>query len=424
MDALIDSYYEASVVRDAPSPPLCESVAADVCVIGGGYTGVSAALHLCERGYKVVLLEANRVGWGASGRNGGQINVGFSGDLNAAAGGDKAKAQALFDISREGLALIRERVAKHKIECDLKSGVMLAAVKPRQARALAGYADELCRRGYPVELFTDAAAVRGLINSKRYCAAMLDKNGGHIHPLKYLLGLTRAAAAAGAHIYEDSRVVGISPDGGKTSLIKTARGEVKARYVALACNAYLDELQPRLRRRIMPVGTYICATAPLGEDGAGSLIANGAAVCDMNFVLDYYRCSADARLLFGGRVSYTTVPPRDLRSAMRRRMLAVFPQLGDVAVDYAWGGFVAITRSRLPDFGRVAGGGYYAQGFSGQGVAMSGLAGKLIAEAVDGAAARFDMMADIRHRDFPGGRAARAPLLAMAMLYYRARDLW
>ena len=418
MEALVDSYYEASVVRPPPSPPLAGSVTADVCVVGGGFTGLSAALNLAERGYRVAVLEANRVGWGASGRNGGQMTIGFSGDINAAFPREQ-EARAAFDLSREGLAIIRERAQQHAIECDLRDGVILAAVRRRHLRDLNRHADRLRRWDWPVEV-ADAAGTRGLIASERYCGAMADGGSGHLHPLKYLLGLRRAAAAAGVQIYEDSRVVSLD---GKAPAAKTARGEVRARHAVLACNAYLGELRPALRRRIMPVGTYICATAPLGEARARALISGAAAVCDMNFVLDYYRLSADWRLLFGGRVSYTTMTPSDLKSGMRRRMLRVFPQLADAAIDYVWGGFVAITRSRLPDFGRC-GEVFYAQGFSGQGVALSGLGGKLIAEAVDGAAARFDIIARIRHRDFPGGRIARTPLLALAMLYYRARDFW
>ena len=421
MQPLVDSYYEATALREQPSPPLAGEESCDVCVIGGGFTGVSAALNLAERGFSVVVLEAERIGWGASGRSGGQIIHGFGGDWeeNLPALGF-ADLRPLFEMSKEAMAIIRERVARHHINCDLRDGWILAAIKNRHRKNLEDYAATLSRLNYPCELL-NGSGVRRAIASDRYVAALRDLAGGHLHPLNYLLGLAKAAKDAGVAFFEGSRVVSIK----KTAAgprAKTESGEVKCRHLVIACNAYLDELMPPLRRRVMPVGTYICATEPLGEERIGTLIPQNEAVCDMNFVLDYFRRSADSRMLFGGRVSYTTLTPPNLRTAMRRRMLAVFPQLADAKAEFVWGGNVAITINRLPDFGRIGGDIFYAQGFSGQGVALTGLAGRLLAEAIAGSAERFDVFTKIRHRNFFGGKLLRAPILALAMLYYRLRD--
>lgn len=422
-DRLPASYYEASADRRPFGAPLSGSVEADVCVVGGGFTGVSAALNLAERGRKVVLLEARKVGWGASGRNGGQCILGYPcHDLSQVAremGQDSPKA--LWELAKEAVDIVRERIRRHSIDCDFQPGFMLAAVKERQLRELEEERRLLSElHGHEVELL-DREALRKALASDLYLGALYDRFSGHLHPLKYLLGLAQAAGEAGVDIREDTPVTRL--EAGGSPRVATAAGEVRCRKVVLACNAYIGGLQPEVSARVMPVGTYICATRPLGKERADSLIANRACVCDANFVLDYFRLSADHRMLFGGRVSYSTREPRNIVGAMRARMVRAFPQLRSEDVDYCWGGYVGITIRRFPDFGRAGDNVLYAQGFSGQGVALTGLAGKLLAEAAEGDASRFDRIAAFEHRPFPGGAWMRTPILVLGMLWHRMRDL-
>ncbi|HEY8540330.1 MAG TPA: FAD-binding oxidoreductase [Steroidobacteraceae bacterium] len=415
------SYYVATANGALNRPALSGTVRADVCVIGGGISGCSTALHLAERGYKVVLLEAEHIGWGASGRSGGQALVGFAcgqEKLDALVGPDDARK--LWDISVEALDLLRERVARHSIDCDLHWGAMHVAIKPRQRDELIAEREQAERLGYRKLELLERPEVEALLQTHRYCAGLLDSGSGHLHPLNYTLGLARAASDAGVEIFEHSRVKHLA--NGDPCIVTTEAGEVRANFVALCCNAYVGGLSSALRARIMPVATYIVATEPLGEQRITELIRENIAVSDTNFVLDYFRRSADHRLLFGGRVSYSGIDAFDTARATRKRMLKVFPQLRDVRVDYAWGGFVDITMNRAPDFGRVAPNVYYLQGFSGHGIALTGIAGKLVAEAISGQAERFDLFAKIPHRNFPGGPLFRTPTLVLAMAWYRMRD--
>jgi len=418
----IDSYYAASANAAPLAAPLSGDIQADVCVVGGGIAGLSTALHLAERGYRVALLEGHRIGWGASGRSGGQAIFGYASSqqkLVAAVG--KGAARQLWDFSIEALDLLKDRVARHRIDCDLHWGQMHTAIKPRQRDELQEWQRELVDDyGYTSVRILERPEVESLLATSRYCGALYDSRSGHLHPLNYTLGLAAAAREAGVVIHEGSQVTAI--DRGDPARIVTAKGSVRARHVALCCNAYIDGLEPSLRSRIMPVGTYIIATEPLGEARITQLMRENIAVTDINFVLDYFRRSADHRLLFGGRVSYSGLDAFDTAKATRKRMLAVFPQLADVKIDHAWGGYVDITMSRAPDFGRVAPNIYYLQGFSGHGIALTGIAGKFVAEAIAGQAERFDVYTRIRHRTFPGGRLLRTPALMLAMLYYRMRD--
>jgi len=420
----VDSYYAASAHPAPAHPALQGEVDADVCVVGGGIAGCSTALHLAERGYRVVLLEAKHIGWGASGRSGGQAIAGYASGLQPLVdqlGIDDARK--LWDISVEALALLKDRVARHAIDCDLHWGQMTVALKPRQREALLAEYHELAQRfGYPHLRFLERDGVEALLATKRYCAGLYDSGGAHLHPLNYTLGLAAAAEAAGVRIFEDSAVTGMRRS--DPALVTCAQGHVKARFVALCCNAYIGDLAPSLQARIMPVATYIVATQPLGETRLAELMRENIAVSDINFVLDYFRQSADHRLLFGGRVSYSGLDAFDTRRATRQRMLNVFPQLADVSIDHAWGGYVDITMNRAPDFGRLAPHIYYLQGFSGHGIALTGIAGKLLAEAIGGQSERFDLFARIRHRNFPGGRLLRTPALVLAMLWYRMRDFF
>jgi gamma-glutamylputrescine oxidase len=419
----IRSYYAASANASPDRPALQGEIEADVCVVGGGIAGCSTALHLAERGYRVVLLEGKRVAWGASGRSGGQAIFGFgcSQDKLVAQVG-RETARRMWDVSIEGLQLLRDRVARHAIDCDLQWGQMHVAVKPRQVAELKDFQRELVNDyGYQSPRWLERAELQALLATERYLGGLLDPGSGHLHPLNYTLGLATAAEGAGVTIFEDSEVVRI--DHGTTATVHAARGRVRAKFVALCCNAYIEELSPKLRARIMPVGTYIVATEQLGEQRMQSLMRENVAVSDVNFVLDYFRRSADHRLLFGGRVSYSGRDALNTERATRARMVKVFPQLADAKIEYAWGGYVDITMNRAPDFGRLAPNVYYLQGFSGHGIALTGMAGRLVADAIGGQAERFDMFTRIQHLDFPGGPALRTPALVLAMLWFRLRDL-
>ncbi|MBF3812564.1 FAD-binding oxidoreductase [Burkholderia pseudomallei] len=418
------SYYAATVNDTTRHPPLEGTIDADICVIGAGLTGISAALNLAERGHSVAVLEASKVGWAASGRNGGQLIGGFACGIDAFEPYLNAdEIRLVWDMGLETLAIAKERIAKHAIDCAFVPGYLSAANKPRDVDALRRSRDEAARRfGYTRLRYVERDALAQYVQSSRYLGGLFDPDSGHLHPLNYTLGLARAAVASGARIHEDSAVTRIASEAGG-HVVSTARGAVRARFVVLACNAFLGALAPALSRKIMPVGTYVIATEPLGEARARALMPAQAAICDSRFALDYFRPTPDARLLWGGKVSYSTLEPRNLADAMRRDMLKTFPQLADVTIEHAWGGFVDITMNRAPHFGRLTPTVYFAQGFSGHGVNTTGLAGKLIAEAIDGQAARFDVFGKIRHRDFPGGAALRMPALVLAMTWYRLRDL-
>lgn len=418
-----NSYYEASATRNDSYPPLQTDIACDVCVVGAGLAGLSAAIDLADAGLTVAVLEAQRVGWGASGRNGGQALVGLACDMQVVErqlGHDAARQ--IWDTTVEAVQLIRQRCQRFGIDCEWQDGFLAAAVTERRAGELAQSVQALARDyGYDRMHLVDRAELPQWIASSRYRGAAFDSGSGHLHPLKYTLGLARAAAGLGVKIFEQSRAVEVQP--GRQAVVRTPQGRVRCSHVLLAGNVYLADLAPRLATRIMPVGTFIAASRPLGAERAAQLLPRGAAVSDTQWVLDYFRLSRDHRMIFGGRVSYSTIPPRRLPEAMRGRMVGVFPQLADVPIEFAWGGYVDITMNRAPDFGRAADNVYYLQGFSGHGLALTGLAGRLVAEAIRGTASRFDLFARIRHRQFPGGRWFRTPLLVLAMAWYRLRDL-
>ena len=419
-----NSYYAATVERTQRFAPLASGIECDVAVVGGGLAGLSAAIELADRGYSVAVLEAREVGWGASGRNGGQALAGLACDqsvIEQQLGHDSARR--VWDMTLEAIRLIRERIERFEIDCDWRSGYLGLATSERKARELRAWHDVMERQYGHRTTWIDRAEVPRWIASPRYVAGIHDPQGGHLHPLKYSLGLARAADSLGVQIHEQSAVTAIET--GPTIRLRTADGSVRASHVLLAGNVYLQGLAPKLEARVMPVGTYIVASKPLDPALASSLIPSGSAVCDTNFVLDYFRPTVDHRLLYGGRVSYSTATPMNLAASMQRRMAATFPQLREAEVEFAWGGFVDISMNRAPDFGRLpdASNVYYLQGFSGHGLALTGLAGKLVAEAIDGDAARFDTFARLRHRPFPGGRLLRTPALVAGMAYYRLRDL-
>lgn len=420
---LAPTYYGASRRAGPARPTLAGTLTCDVCVVGAGIAGASAALHLAQRGFDVIVLEAEQVGWGASGRSGAQVLPGVAASqekLQGLIGADDARK--VWEVSVAGVRLVRELIQRHGIDAQFVPGHLLTAVKPRHESELRAYAAELAERyHYPGVRYVPGEELRGIIDSDRYRGALYDPNAGHLHPLNYTLGLAAAAERAGARIFEGTRALEFTD---RTPLcVRTAAGEVRCRQLVLCGNVYLGPLAPALQSRIMAVGTCIVATEPLGQVRAHSLITNNAAVADMNWVLDYFRRSADDRLLFGGRVTYAGFDPDRIAAATRRRMTLVFPQLRDVKVEFAWGGHVDITRNRAPDFGRLGPNVYYLQGFSGHGIALTGIAGQLISEAIAGDAGRFDVFARIPHAAFPGGAALRRPALVLAMMYYRIKDL-
>ena len=417
-----DSWYAATAPAGERHPVLAGRERADVCIVGAGFTGVSAALHLAERGYSVIVLETARVGWGASGRNGGQVGSGMResmGALERSLGPERAGA--LWVLCEEAKEIIADRIARHRIRCDWRAGNLLASTRERYMGWIEREA-EFCHRrfGYRGYRMLSRTEMREEVASTCYAGGRMDEGGGHLHPLRFVLGMAEAAVRAGARIFEGSRVERIR--WGSRAQVTTAHGAVDAEYVVFAGNACLGRLEPRIESRIMPIVNHVLATEPLGERRARSLIRSGACVHSTRFVVDYYRCTADHRLLFGGGETYSDRPLEDPGAFVRRYMLRVFPQLADVRIDYAWSGRLAITMSRLPHVGRLAPNGFFAQGFSGHGVALTQIAGKLIAEAVAGTAERFDVLAGLRHRAFPGGRWLRHPLLVLGMLYYVLRD--
>ncbi|PWR19867.1 NAD(P)/FAD-dependent oxidoreductase [Zavarzinia compransoris] len=415
------SYYVASRNPAPRRPALAGQVTTDVCVIGGGFTGLAAALELAERGFRVTLLEAERIGFGASGRNGGQMLNGLNPGVAAIErlAGETA-ARALWDMTVEATEIVRQRIARHGIACDWQPGFVHAATKPSHFAAMAEDAAMMAAKyGYRQMTVLDRAALAGHVVSDRFHGGVLDEGCGHLHPLNYALGL--AEAAAGVALHEQSRVIEIRE--GTRPQVRTADGIVDCGHVVLAVNAYVGRLRPRLARTIMPVATFIIATEPLGADTAARLMPSNPCVSDSNFVLDYFRRSADHRMLFGGGASYSGRTGPHEAMVMRAKMARTFPELKGVKVDYFWGGLVDITVNRLPDFGRIGDNLWYAQGFSGHGIALTNLAGRLLAEAVAGDAGRFDVFARLPHAPFPGGRLLRTPLLMAAMMWFRLRDL-
>jgi gamma-glutamylputrescine oxidase len=414
------SYYAASAPAQPLRPPLQGAVEADVCIVGAGYTGLSSALHLAEAGFKVVVLEAAQVGWGASGRNGGQIIHSYSRDMDVIESRHGAEqARMLGSMAFEGAQVIRERVARYAIDCDLKDGGLFAALTNKQVGHLEAHQALWERYGHRQLEMLDAAQTRTHVGTSRYRAALLDKSGGHFHPLKLAQGEAAAFESLGGVIHEQCAAVKIERSA--SPVVHTANGQVRARFVIVACNAYIGTLEPQLAARSMPCGTQVIATEPLGERWK-DVLPTDHCVEDLNFLLDYFRLSADKRLLYGGGVVYGARDPAHIESIIRPNLVKTFPQLADVRIDYAWTGNFLLTLSRLPEVGRLAPTIYYSQGCSGHGITFTHLIGRVLSEAIRGHAERFDAFARLPHYPFPGGRLLRVPLTAMGAWYYDLRD--
>ena len=417
------SYYAATAIGDHERPRLAGERTVDVCVIGGGFTGLSSALHLAEKGYSVVLLEGQRLGWGASGRNGGLVCTGQRKDqaeLEALVG--EADARVLWDYSEEAKRVQKSLIDKYQIPCDYKPGILTCAYKKSHVPELAEHAEHLNKRyGYDKIRAVDGDELHEMLATPLYHGGCIDMGAAHLHPLNYALGLAGAAEQAGAELFEDSQVLSLDRSVGG-NVARTADGAVKSKFVVVACNGYLGKLVPEIAPTIMPINNFMVATESLGEAGARALIRDDVAIDATKFVVDYYRCSADHRLLFGGGENYSAKFPADIKGFVRKYMLDVFPQLKDVKLEYGWGGTLAITLNRMPAFGRLEHGLFYAQGFSGQGVLLTTMAGKVIAEALAGTAERFDVFARVPTRNFPGGTLLRYPGLVAGMLYYSMLD--
>ncbi len=417
-----DSYYRATAVGMRDYPDLGESVRADVCVIGGGFTGLSAALNLAEQGFDVVLLEAERIGFGASGRNGGLIGSGQRKDVvEMEQQFGLPRSREFWNFAEAAKADIRERVAKHAIDCDLQDGQVLGVHKKRYLGMAAETSKALTERyDYPHARALSREETRELVATDSFLEGLYDAKAMAIHPLNYALGLARAAHAAGVRIYEGSRVLHYTRS--DPAIVTTATGRVEAGFIVLGCNGYLGKLEPRVAGKIMPINNFVVATEPLGEQRARALIAGRFGVHDTRFVVNYFRLSQDRRLIFGGGENYRAGFPRDIAAFVRPNMLKVFPQLADVAIDYAWGGTLSVTVQRLPHLGRLPPNLFFAQGYSGHGVSIANFAGKIIAEAIGGTAERFDIFSSLPARTFPGGTLLRYPGMVLGMLYYSLKD--
>ena len=420
-DPLADSYYRASANAFQPQPELSGAHSCDLCVIGGGFTGLSAALAAAEAGMSVILLEAETIGFGASGRNGGQLIPGLRwslGELAKSFGMDRAKA--VFSLALTARDSVHARIDRHGIACDLASGHLEAAHKP-------AHFEEMCRevelrRGElgdeTLEIIAPSAMARH-VGTDQYHGGVLDRSGGHFHPLNYALGLAQACLAAGVRIFENSRVTALQPDGLVEA--RTSKGSVSAAHAVIACDSWTGDLVPALGSNTVPIMNYNIATEPLSPALADAILPSNVAVADSRFVLNYYRLSADRRLIFGGGEKYRQSPPSDIGAFVRPHITRLFPALAQAPIEFAWGGAVPVTANRLPHLGR-RGDCYFAHGFSGHGALLTTLAGEVIAEALTGSAERFELLADLPHKRFPGGKLLQRPLATLGLLYFAMRD--
>ncbi|VVO77953.1 NAD(P)/FAD-dependent oxidoreductase [Pseudomonas fluorescens] len=421
------SYYAASAHGMPNRPELTSDLVADVCVIGGGFTGINTAIELAQRGLSVIVLEARRIGWGASGRNGGQLIRGIGHDVSGFARHIGAEGvRYLEHAGTESVQVVGNRIREHGIDCDLRWGFCELANTPAHFAGLKAEYTALQASGYAHEtrLIEPEQIRQQVVNSGVYAGGLVDMGSGHLHPLNLVLGEAKLAQSLGVQIFEQSPVLELIH--GSTVQVRCAGGTVRAGSLVLACNAHLEELEPKLSGKVLPAGSYIIATEPLSEDAARQLIPQNLALCDQKVGLDYYRLSADRRLLFGGACHYSGRDPADIAAYMRPQMLKVFPQLAHARIDYQWGGMIGITANRFPQVGRLSQhpNVFYAQGYSGHGLNVTHWCAKLLGEAIHlGHSKGFDVFSAVPHMTFPGGRALRSPLLALGMLWYRMREM-
>ena len=420
-----NSYYLASRNADTAHAPLQGDEQADVCIVGGGFTGLNTAIELAQRGLSVVLLEGRRIGWGASGRNGGQLIRGVGHDLQQFAGvlGEQG-VRELKLMGIEAVQMVRQRIERFGIDCDLTWGYCDLANKPRHLADFRADREELLALGYAHELkIVEPGQMHSVVGSDRYVGGMIDMGSGHLHPLNLALGEAAAAQSLGVRLFERSMVTRI--DYGPTITVHTDQGRVRAAQLMLGCNAYHSGIQSHLAGKVIAAGSYIIATEPLAPELARQLIPQNMALCDQRVALDYYRLSADRRLLFGGACHYSGRDPADIAAYMRPKMLKVFPQLQDTRIDYQWGGMIGIGANRLPQIGRLPEqpNVFYAQAYSGHGLNATHLAAHILGEAMSGQASRgFDLFSQVPHLTFPGGQRLRAPLLALGMLWQKLKE--
>lgn len=418
----VASYYAHSANAAPDRPPLSETVETDICVVGAGYTGLSAAITLAEKGYKVVVLEGAKVGWGASGRNGGQIVNGLNASLqsiNKRFGPDTATFVA--SVVQEGGEIIRDRVKRYNIDCDLKDNNIFVALNAKHMQGLEERVKVWEGYGLRFQEILSKAQLQDHVRCDLYVGGVVDHSGGHMHPLNLALGEAAAFESLGGVVYEGSPVLRVD-DKAQRPVIETPAGKVIADKVVLCGNAYLGHVVPSLTWRVMPVSTQVMATKPLGEALAHSLLPSDSCVEDVRYILDYYRLSADKRLLFGGGTVYGGQDPQDIKAKLTRNMAKVFPQLKDIQIDFAWSGNFALSFTRVPQLGRLGNNTYFAHGYSGHGVVGSHLFGRILGEAIDGDMSRFDVFAQIPWYPFPGGRLFRVPYSAMGSWWYALRD--
>jgi len=420
------SYYAATAHAMPERPVLGSDLVADVCVIGGGFTGVNTAIELAQRGLSVVLLEARRIGWGASGRNGGQLIRGIGHDVSGFAryvGADGVRYMERAGI--ESVELVGERIRQHGIDCDLRWGFCELANTAAQFAAFRDEQAHLQQLGYgPQTHLVGPHEMAQVVASNVYAGGLIDMGSGHLHPLNLVLGEARVAEALGVRIFEQSPVLQLIH--GDTVQVRCAGGNVRADQLVLACNAHLEELEPQLSGKVLPAGSYIIATEPLAPDLAQRLIPQNLALCDQKVGLDYYRLSADRRLLFGGACHYSGRDPADIAAYMRPKMLKVFPQLAETRIDFQWGGKIGISANRFPQVGRLSQhpNVFYAQGYSGHGLNVTHWCARLLGEAIHaGHSQGLDVFSAVPHMTFPGGKALRSPLLALGMFWYRLREM-
>jgi gamma-glutamylputrescine oxidase len=415
-----NSYYAATAHRQDARPALAGADSADICIIGAGFTGISAALELSERGFSVIVLEAVRVGFGASGRNGGQIVNGYSRDLDVifARYGEQA-GRAIAAMALEGGNIIRERIDKYKIDCDHVTGGLFAALTQKQMKGLEHHRQVWADFGHHALELVDKPGLAKHVTTDIYVGGMIDHLSGHIHPLNLVQGEAAAAERLGTRIFENSPVVAV--DTGPNPLVKTAAGQVRAKFVLVCANAYIGDLLPEIGGKIMPVSTQILATEPLGARAA-ELLPSNVCVEDANYVLDYFRRTADDRILYGGGIVYGGQDPASIRAKILPNMLKTFPGLKGARIDYAWSGNFALTLTRFPHMGRLSPTVYFSHGDSGHGVTTTHLLGRILGEAVAGIATRFDVFANLPYYPFPGGKTLRVPLTVAGSWYYRLRD--